>query len=476
MTAERLAERIFTLADQQWFALASGDSNPIHVDALAARRLLAGDLVVHGMHLLLWSIDTHLASRPDCPSALSVQFHAPVRVGESVAIDRSIEANGAVILSIRHRGMVRATVNLVPGGRADASLPVAGRPLLDTPRKRAEFEMHELEGEIPVHADRDDLKAFSVAAAILGPRPTAAIMALSAIVGMHYPGLRSLFGGAEIALAPGVGDGGIRWRVSRPPRPPLPARLSFEGGGVAGALTAFVRPDAVAQPAMAVVRAAVTADEFSGQIAAVIGGSRGLGELAAKIIAAGGGKVFLSYRRGVEDARKVADEISGIGGHCEVLALDVAEPQAAVATLSSLGVPITHLYYCATPRIAKTDAEGFDATLARLYFQVYVEAFGEIVAGLAARTGAELRVFYPSSVFLDEMSDKYSEYITAKAAGEALCRWFDRHLSRVSCVVKRLPRLPTDQTAGMIRRPLADPLPVMIDSVRDMHRRSQGCR
>ncbi len=37
-----IAKRQFTMADLQWLASISGDWNPIHVDAVDARRLLAG--------------------------------------------------------------------------------------------------------------------------------------------------------------------------------------------------------------------------------------------------------------------------------------------------------------------------------------------------------------------------------------------------------------------------------------------------
>lgn len=51
---ERLS---FDAADQSCSAALSGDRNPLHVDALAARRLLTGRPVVHGVHTLLRLLD-----------------------------------------------------------------------------------------------------------------------------------------------------------------------------------------------------------------------------------------------------------------------------------------------------------------------------------------------------------------------------------------------------------------------------------
>src|SRR6202050_3314195 len=53
----QVAMRRFGMADQLSFAALSGDYNPMHVDALAARRTLAGAPVVHGMHAVLWALD-----------------------------------------------------------------------------------------------------------------------------------------------------------------------------------------------------------------------------------------------------------------------------------------------------------------------------------------------------------------------------------------------------------------------------------
>ena len=52
------------------FATLSGDYNPLHVDAISARRFLFGSPVVHGIHTILWSLNSWLENETDIIKAL----------------------------------------------------------------------------------------------------------------------------------------------------------------------------------------------------------------------------------------------------------------------------------------------------------------------------------------------------------------------------------------------------------------------
>ena len=64
-------------------------------------------------------------------------------------------------------------------------------------------------------------------------------------------------------------------------------------------------------------------EEFQGQKALIVGGSRGLGEVTAKCIAAGGGEVYITFHRGSADAIRVSREIGDGGGECLNFQFDV---------------------------------------------------------------------------------------------------------------------------------------------------------
>src|SRR5664279_3725495 len=83
-----LAQRKFRPTDQKRFASVSGDHNPMHVDALQARRTLAGAPVVHGIHLLLWALDSLANAQPGLAPlrSLRVQFNKFVYLDERVEV------------------------------------------------------------------------------------------------------------------------------------------------------------------------------------------------------------------------------------------------------------------------------------------------------------------------------------------------------------------------------------------------------
>ena len=52
-----LGSTSFDLDKQILFSKLSGDINPIHLDFIEARKSIAGECIVHGIHSFLWSIE-----------------------------------------------------------------------------------------------------------------------------------------------------------------------------------------------------------------------------------------------------------------------------------------------------------------------------------------------------------------------------------------------------------------------------------
>ena len=74
-------------------------------------------------------------------------------------------------------------------------------------------------------------------------------------------------------------------------------------------------------------------------------------------------------------------------------------------------------------------------------------------------------IFYPSSVFLDELPLDMIEYCAAKSAGEFICNSLQKKYTSISIDKPRLPRMLTDQTSSILPIHSESPLEVMHDLI-----------
>jgi hypothetical protein len=310
---------------------------------------------------------------------------------------------------------------------------------------------------------------FPAVSAWLGSRRVAVLAASSLLVGMVCPGLHSIYRGLAVdtcdeqdpedVLSFRVVPADPRFRV---------VRLEIVGGGLSGTVESLARVPPVPQASSRELIGLVGPTEFAGSAVLVVGGSRGLGEVTAKLLAVGGAKVVITYRVGSTEADAVACDIRAAGGVCETLAYDVGK--AAEAQLSTLGDAPTHAYYFATPTIFRAQSALFARARLDAFLDTYVDGFQRLAQALRARR-RDVSLFYPSSVFVAERPRGKIEYAMAKAAGETLCSEMNLAWAPLHVTVERLPRLLTDQTASIIGTQLASPTAHLLSVVRNVQSR-----
>jgi hypothetical protein len=282
---------------------------------------------------------------------------------------------------------------------------------------------------------------------------------------MECPGMHSIFAGLSVDLVdPSPPTASLAWRVSRVDARFRRVELEVCGGGIVGRIDTFVRMPPTRQLAMSEVCAAVDRDEFAGDCALIIGGSRGLGEVTAKIIAAGGGVPIITYAVGREEAVELAAEISGAGRKCHIMPYDVRS--SAAQQLAALRAEPTAFYYFATCSIFRRKSAFYEPALMREFTSFFVDGFHDLCSELRARRPGKLAGFYPSTVAIDSLPRELTEYCLAKLAGEALCASLQSFLPDLDIVVTRLPRIQTDQTATVVPVRSEPPLDIMLPIVR----------
>jgi acyl dehydratase len=474
MSSKEISRITFTQANLIWFAEQSGDWNPIHVDPIAARRLLAGAVVVHGMYILLWALESYCVHHGKAPQKVAVRFHRPILCGEAIRLQLEEESETEHRLLAYNQEDVVATIRV----EGDCPMPNRVPPEYATPLRAvpAALQFPQLKGSAGTMALQARSEAirlqFPRLAETVGLLPLVAIMATSRVIGMFCPGLSSLYSGAEYEFTGDDSSTALDWQVVRHTIAQAPVRIKMTGGGISGYADAFVRPEPVSQPSLAQVAPRIEPGLCNGQVAWVIGGSRGLGELVSKLVGASGGHVVLTYHSGLHDAERVAAEITAHGGSSEIIHLDVHDP-ASISKLIESSRPPTQLYFFASSKITRPRHSIFDESLLGEFIETYVNSFARLVTTIKRIDCGPLKVFYPSTIFIDELPREFPEYAAAKSAGEALCSYLSKQIPNLEIVVRRLPRLPTDQTSGVIKIATSDPVAHLLPVVREMSIKGQ---
>jgi acyl dehydratase/NADP-dependent 3-hydroxy acid dehydrogenase YdfG len=481
MPSVTLASRIFTSDDQVLFADLTGDFNPIHLDQIAARKTQAGTVVVHGIHAVLWALDklVELGAFTEEIVSLNVQFRNFIPVGKQVELKFLSRDGKSVRLELCLGKLTTVTLVVTFGTRKGIigiDLPETGprKSVMDQPVNFVRIEeMAKLCGWMDTRGRTNQIERhFPYASSAIGGYRVAAIGLLSTVVGMICPGLHSLFGGFAVELVDNSRkDDSVKFQVSAIDERFRMVRIGVSGAGIFGSVQAFLRLPPIAQASLTEIMSIVGPTEFAGSVALIIGGSRGLGAVTAKILAAGGGKVILTYATGRTDATELTEEIrkQTASDICQSLHYDVHEE--AAAQLRHITAGVTHLYYFATSSIARQKESRFVMSLFDEFVKMYVKGFYDCCHYLGEHGSRALTAFYPSSVFVESNPPDMIEYCMAKMAGEMLCTNMNRANSRVHIIVSRLPRLLTDQTVTVLPMETEDPLKVLLPEVRNVQSR-----
>jgi acyl dehydratase/NAD(P)-dependent dehydrogenase (short-subunit alcohol dehydrogenase family) len=465
----------FSAELQTEFASLSGDWNPMHMDPMLARRTQSGRPVVHGIHTVLRSLDGFAATAADkrFPSKLTVRFPAPVYVGDTIEVHRVENADQQLRLQSRVDGTTVADLRLIFGDFEGVRVD-SGAHAIDERVVCRELSLSEMAGRSgTVHlanALSRTNEQFPNAARWLGVERVAALLCLSRLIGMECPGLHSLFSSFAIELLPENTPPSLNYKVASVDDRFRLLKIDVHGLGVRGSVEAFARHPPISQRSIEELSKLVDRKEFAGQRALIIGGSRGLGELTAKLIAAGGGHPIITYAVGKEDAEHVVAEIRKWGGNSDLVPYDVRVPSSQ--QLKSLTGPITHLYYYATCQIFGRRTREFQSAILEEFLEFYVRGFYDLCLRLRESTKQKISVLYPSSVAVEERPRNMTEYAMAKAAAEILCADLNRSWPSLHITTVRLPRLLTDQTATVTTTQIVD----SVDTLLPIIRKVQGLR
>jgi acyl dehydratase/NAD(P)-dependent dehydrogenase (short-subunit alcohol dehydrogenase family) len=462
------SERTFLLADLTAFAQLSGDFNPLHTDPVAARRTQFGECVTHGVLVLMWALDCWQEQSGSTRrwKKISAKFLRPVPTGVRVTATITAKSAEEISIAVGESGRVLLQCDVIWAEAGSAMNNSSARDEIP-PREAPVRDCHQT-----AMANRETLELFwpeklgrqlfpSLAKTQL-PDSMSALLATTRLIGMKVPGEHSVFLQLDLAfeLHPEIAQP-FTYRVTVFRKSLQRLGLAIAGSACQGMLWALVRPAPVAQPDMAAVRQQIPSDRFRGRRVIIIGGSRGLGEIAAKVLTAGGAEVALSYRLGGDDAKRVVADITAHGGQAFAFQFDTARMDWE-ENLAAHCLRFNHLCYFPTPPIVGGDGSTFNSELFAKFCDVYVAGLVNVAQWLAKQNAGQFALFNASTVYVESPPLRNLEYAAAKAASEACGRWLAGAYPKARVYAARFPRLNTDQTASFLSEREHDNLEIML--------------
>ena len=433
----------FSTSDLKWFSKKSGDYNPIHINKEEARRLVSGEIIVPGMFLLLRALNFASEFTKNKISSIIVSFHNAALVDTKLKIIfRKKNLNGLLNINSINENIASIKVTYTDEVFKN-SIHKRNSPVIKL--KKNSFE--ELEGKFGssiVYLSKDLKREFRKLVNSKQLNVISSLMTFSRIVGMEVPGLNSLFVGLNVKFSDNFKKK-IYWKVVRHTNIRSLIILNVLGNGVEGQLKTIYRNTPILQPDIESIYKIHRSSELINKTALIIGGSRGLGEYSAKIIASKGAHVLITYYNGKKDANNIKNEIIKKGLKCDIYEMNVLKPDKILNKLKRKGFLITDLYYFASPKIKSSRKSNLNMLLFNQYNLVYVEAFEELIKKMYKLNFKSFRVFYPSTIYIDENPLIFKEYIKAKIKAERKMKSIKTEYRINDIFIPRLPKLFTDQ-------------------------------
>jgi hypothetical protein len=439
-----LAKKKFTLKDQSLFAVTSGDKNPIHIDPVYARKTISGECIVHGINIIMWAINSLIKKTNLIPSTIKASFLKPIFLNENVLCLWKKDLNQIHIISNK---ILLTSIELEIGEiTKNKEINIKTGQKNKYPKNSEFLESYYYKKKnFLFRGDSKYLKKiYPDLYATYGEGTLCEFLMISEIVGMEMPGLNSVFLGLNIVF--NNNNSKPILKITKIDRRFKILNILIKTSYLTGELEVCFRPEVTKRLKIKKIKKLIAKNEFNKVRALIVGVSRGIGEIIAKLIACGNGKAHITYAYDINEAKKIREHLKDYGKKITLSRLIIPKD-----TFSSIKwSKFNQIYYCATPKIFAKRSFNFDRKLYKKFSQIYTFGFQKLIKSIPNKIIKNISVFYPSSTAIEKPTFELSEYIKTKKEGEKLCNKLNKKYKNF-IIYPRIPRIKTDQTISILK-------------------------
>jgi NAD(P)-dependent dehydrogenase (short-subunit alcohol dehydrogenase family) len=324
------------------------------------------------------------------------------------------------------------------------------------PAERDEVELETGFDLVGIHTTPDVPEEY-IRQGALRPLHARVLALCSYLVGMEVPGLKSLFTRASLQFAGPLDDSSTLVYRARTARFDPQFRMlethveaATPAGRVVavGTLRSYVRfGHAAVDPSALATRLSPATATLAGQVALVLGGTRGLGADLVTALAAAGCRVYASFHRDRSAAIDLERRLGTLHPRVELLQGDAGDAEWCRSALERIRheggrLDLLILNACAPPvalRLTPATAERSERYVAESLRLVQAP----LAACLPAIQESGGAIVHISSAFVEEPPAGFGPYVAVKQAGEGFLRAAARESAAFDALIVRPPRLQT---------------------------------
>ena len=437
----------FKLTDQLDFAKMSGDFNPIHLDQNYARRSIAGDVAVYGINLVFWGLNQFLKLKKSeiKIKKINIIFSKFINLNQNIEL-KIFQKKKRFFFNFFESDILVSDFEIEYERNKKRKDLYSIKKFIKKKSQTLNFENFKINEKFIENSSINELQLktkYLYLHKYLSLSQIIDFATITRFVGMRVPGRDSILSKLNLFYKSNKVSKNQFKIVSVDKRFNL-VNLYYKGKSLSGNIRTLMRPKKINQD-IENKDLKVNKKEFVKQKALIIGGSKGLGEATVKILSLGSARILFSYFRGKKDAHQ---HRKAFKKNIKIFHLNI-EKKINLNTLKDIkNFKPTHFYYFATPRIFSGSGYEFVEKNFEIFNNYYLTGFQKIFNQLDKKILKS--VFFPSSVAINQVTNKLCEYACSKAAQEILLKYLSQKYKTINFLCPRLPRLKTDQTLSTL--------------------------
>ena len=292
------------------------------------------------------------------------------------------------------------------------------------------------------------------------------LISLSRLVGIQLNNNPGILSSIDLSFENSALKNKIQFKVKKFIKKFSFCELNILGNGIKASIESFIIPE-INKISFQKIKKKIPRMQFLNKNVLIIGGSNGLGEIAVNTLCALGANVTFTYNNNYFNANKIALDLKKNNIRCNYFKLDVTKiSRKDIIFLKSK--KFENIYYFSTPKIIST--KNFNNNLYKEYLNYYVTSFKKILKNINFLPEKRTKIFFPSTTYINDKNEKFSEYVNAKKKGENLCdRINKKNKLKYHILYERLPRIWTRQSSSFYDLNYSDGFKIILKIIKKLN-------